>query len=172
MSQIDHATDRIVETEWEKARLSMEMQIRSRDNAAKAARMMLVGHDVEAVDKLKAEMAANTKANEEALEELDKLVVEPEAKAHFWPRRPRRDWYRMHPARARASPSCSRTPRHAMKPAACSPPRRRRPSKHTFLHFMELKDLQKRNFVDAVREGKAAPMTAAATRSSPPARWR
>jgi methyl-accepting chemotaxis protein len=81
MSQIDHATDRIVETEWQKARLSMEMQIRSRDNAAKAARMMLMGDNAGLVDQLKAEMSANSKANEEALAELDKLVTEPADRA-------------------------------------------------------------------------------------------
>ena len=81
MSQIDQSTDRIVEQEWTKARLSMEMQIRSRDNAAKAARMMLVGHNPEVVDQLKDEMAANTRANEEALGQLEKLLVDAEDRA-------------------------------------------------------------------------------------------
>ncbi|HTU65720.1 MAG TPA: methyl-accepting chemotaxis protein [Steroidobacteraceae bacterium] len=77
MSQIDDATDNLVGNQWEKARLSMEMQIRSRDNAAKAARVFLVNGDSAAVEQLRAEMAENTRLNEEALAQLDKLITDP-----------------------------------------------------------------------------------------------
>src|SRR5688500_1073437 len=77
MHQIDSATDQIVTVEWEKARLSMEMQIRSRDNLAKAGRM-LMATDEPTVEAIRAEMSANSKLNEAALAELDQLVTDPE----------------------------------------------------------------------------------------------
>jgi methyl-accepting chemotaxis protein len=81
MSQIDDATDRIVEREWDKARLSMEMQIRSRDNAAKALRVLLADGDPVVVERLKSEMSENSKANEDALRELETLIVDPDDRA-------------------------------------------------------------------------------------------
>ncbi len=80
MSRIDDATNRIVGQEWEKARLSMEMQIRSRDNAAKAARVFLAD-DAALVDQLRVEMSANTKLNEADLRRLEELVTDPEGRA-------------------------------------------------------------------------------------------
>ena len=81
MSQMDDATDRIVLQEWERARLSTEMQIRSRDNAAKAALVFLAGGDTAMVDKLRAEMAENTRKNAVDLEQLDKLVTDADDRA-------------------------------------------------------------------------------------------
>src|SRR5689334_12777180 len=75
MSQIDDSTDQIVEQEYEKVRLTMQMQIRSRDNASKAARMLLAGGDQQAIDTLKAEMSENSKLNEADLAALDELVT-------------------------------------------------------------------------------------------------
>ena len=81
MSQLDDATDRLVGLEWDKARLSMEMQIRSRDNASKALRVLLADGDKAVVDQLKTEMSVNSKANEEALQELTALIDNAEDKA-------------------------------------------------------------------------------------------
>ncbi len=153
MSQIDHATDRIVETEWEKARLSMEMQIRSRDNAAKAARMMLVGHDVEAVDKLKAEMSANTKANEAALEKLDKLVVEPEDRALLEKAAAARTAYTQSRARVAELLKDPQTRDEALGLFATETSTA---FEAYMAPFVELMDRQKQDFVDAGREGQAA----------------
>src|SRR5689334_16997709 len=153
MSQIDHATDRIVETDWEKARLSMEMQIRSRDNAAKAARMMLVAGDSEAVDKLKAEMSANTKANEAALEQLDKLVVAPEDRALLEQAAAARTAYTQSRARVAELLKDAKTREAAFEMFATE-------TSSAFeaymAPFVQLMERQKQDFVDAGHEGQAA----------------
>ena len=59
----------------------MEMEIRTRDNAFKTGRVLMAGDDSDAVKALKDEMAANTRLNTAALEQLEKLLVSPEAKA-------------------------------------------------------------------------------------------
>ena len=55
----------------------MEMEIRTRDNAFKTGRVLMAGNDTDAVKVLKDEMAANTKLNSAALEQLEKLLVSP-----------------------------------------------------------------------------------------------
>ena len=80
LSQLDEVVKRITTENWEKARLTMEMEIRTRDNAFKTGRVLMAGNDTEAVKVLKDEMAANTKLNTAALEQLEKLVVAAEAK--------------------------------------------------------------------------------------------
>jgi methyl-accepting chemotaxis protein len=81
LAQLDKVVNRITTENWEKARLTMEMEIRTRDNAFKTGRVLMAGNDTEAVKALKAEMAANTALNTAALEKLEKLVATPEAKA-------------------------------------------------------------------------------------------
>jgi methyl-accepting chemotaxis protein len=80
LSQLDEVVNRITTENWEKARLTMEMEIRTRDNAFKTGRVLMAGDDTEAVKVLKEEMAANTKLNTAAMEQLEKLVVAAEAK--------------------------------------------------------------------------------------------
>ncbi|HEU5137818.1 MAG TPA: PAS domain-containing protein, partial [Steroidobacteraceae bacterium] len=80
LAQLDKVVNRITTENWEKARLTMEMEIRTRDNAFKTGRVLMAGKDTEAVEVLKEEMAANTKLNTAALEQLEKLLVESEAK--------------------------------------------------------------------------------------------
>ena len=80
LAQLDEVVNRITTENWEKARLTMEMEIRTRDNAFKTGRVLMAGNDTDAVKVLKDEMAANTKLNSAALEQLEKLVVAPEAK--------------------------------------------------------------------------------------------
>ncbi len=75
LAQLDKVVNRITTENWEKARLTMEMEIRTRDNAFKTGRVLMAGNDTEAVKVLKEEMAANTKLNSAALEQLEKLVV-------------------------------------------------------------------------------------------------
>src|SRR5690349_25128727 len=65
MSQLDDVVNQITNEDWEKARITLEMEIRTRDNAFKAARVMLAGNDAETIDRLKAEMSANTAKNTE-----------------------------------------------------------------------------------------------------------
>ena len=81
LAQLDTVVNRITTENWEKARLTMEMEIRTRDNAFKTGRVLMAGDDIDAVKSLKDEMAANTKLNSAALEQLEKLLVSPEAKA-------------------------------------------------------------------------------------------
>ncbi len=80
LAQLDEVVNRITTENWEKARLTMEMEIRTRDNAFKTGRVLMAGDDTEAVKVLKAEMAENSKLNGAALEQLEKLVVASEAK--------------------------------------------------------------------------------------------
>jgi two-component system chemotaxis sensor kinase CheA len=88
LAQLDKVVNRITTENWEKARLTMEMEIRTRDNAFKTGRVLMAGDDMDAVKSLKDEMAANTQLNSAALKQLEKA------------------------ARSRQKPSrCSRTPR-------------------------------------------------------------
>ena len=153
MSQIDQTTDRIVEQEWEKARLSMEMQIRSRDNAAKAARMMLVSTNGAAVDQLKDEMAANTRANEEALGQLEKLLVDAEDRALLEQAATARTAYTQSRARVAEllKDSGSRDAALEMYAGETSAA-----FEAYMAPFVELMGRQKQDFVDAGREGQAA----------------
>ena len=81
MSQLDAVVDRITHEDWDKARLTMEMQIRSRDNAFKTARVLLAGADLALIDRLKAEMSQNSEKNAADLKQLEELVKSPEATA-------------------------------------------------------------------------------------------
>jgi methyl-accepting chemotaxis protein len=81
LSQLDEVVTRLSTEDWERARLTMEMEMRTRDNAAKAARVLLDGIDAAGIEKLRAEMSANSKANGEALERLEVLVASDDAKA-------------------------------------------------------------------------------------------
>ncbi len=81
LAQLDEVVNRITTENWEKARLTMEMEIRTRDNAFKTGRVLMAGNDTDAVKALKDEMAANTRLNSAALEQLEKLLVSPEARA-------------------------------------------------------------------------------------------
>jgi len=80
LAQLDKVVNRITTENWEKARLTMEMEIRTRDNAFKTGRVLMAGNDTGAIKILKEEMAANTKLNGEALEKLEKLLDTSEAK--------------------------------------------------------------------------------------------
>ena len=83
LAQLDKVVNRITTENWEKARLTMEMEIRTRDNAFKTGRVLMAGNDTEAVKILKEEMAANTKLvlpSKEILEETyRKMQPRPEA---------------------------------------------------------------------------------------------
>src|SRR5207344_145555 len=61
LAQLDKVVNRITTGNWEKARLTMEMEIRTRDNAFKTGRVLMAGNDTDAVKTLKDEMAANTR---------------------------------------------------------------------------------------------------------------
>jgi methyl-accepting chemotaxis protein len=107
LAQLDAVVNRITSENWEKARLTMEMEIRTRDNAFKTGRVLMAGNDAEAVQALKDEMAANTQLNTAALEKLEKLVVTPEARALLAEAAQARERYvesRTHVTRLAASP--------------------------------------------------------------------
>ena len=74
LSQLDAVVMRLTNEEWQSARLAMEMQIRTRDNAFKTATMLMAGDDIEAIGTLRAQMAKNSEANSAALEQLEKLM--------------------------------------------------------------------------------------------------
>jgi methyl-accepting chemotaxis protein len=80
MSQLDDVAQRLAGAEWDKARLTMQMQIRTRDNAFKAARMLLAGNDTASLDGLEAGMAENSRLNAADLEALETLVKADEAR--------------------------------------------------------------------------------------------
>ena len=71
LAQLDEVVNRITTENWEKARLTMEMEIRTRDNAFKTGRVLMAGNDTDAVKLLKDEMAANTELNSAALKQLE-----------------------------------------------------------------------------------------------------
>src|SRR5688572_8608114 len=79
LSQLDDIAVKATTEDWEKARLTMEMEIRTRDNAAKALRVLLAGNDADTIDALKSEMAENSAANDVALERLRELVKSEKA---------------------------------------------------------------------------------------------
>jgi methyl-accepting chemotaxis protein len=81
LAQLDKVVGRITTENWEKARLTMEMEIRTRDNAFKTGRVLMAGNDTDAVKVLQDEMAANTQLNTAAMEQLDKLLIRDEARA-------------------------------------------------------------------------------------------
>ena len=83
LSQLDDVVERTTTEDWQKARLTMEMEIRTRDNAAKALRVLMAGSDSALIETLKAEIAENTSANGEALERLQQLVKAPEARQYL-----------------------------------------------------------------------------------------
>jgi methyl-accepting chemotaxis protein len=81
MSQLDDVVNQITNEDWEKARITLEMEIRTRDNAFKAARAMLAGKDADTIGRLEAEMAANSAKNAQGLERLETLVTAADAQA-------------------------------------------------------------------------------------------
>jgi methyl-accepting chemotaxis protein len=81
LSQLDAVVTRLTNEEWQSARLAMEMQIRTRDNAFKTATMLMAGDDLEAIGTLRTQMSRNSEANSAGLEQLDKLISAPEARA-------------------------------------------------------------------------------------------
>ncbi len=81
LAQLDDVVNRLSTEDWQKARLTMEMEMRTRDNAAKSARVLLEGVDAATAARLRAEMSANSKANSAALAQLEALVELPDAKA-------------------------------------------------------------------------------------------
>ena len=81
LSQLDTVVTRLTNEEWQSARLAMEMQIRTRDNAFKTATMLMAGDDLEAIGTLRTQMSRNSEANSAGLEQLDKLITAPEARA-------------------------------------------------------------------------------------------
>ena len=70
--QPHHAT-----VNWEKARLTMEMEARTRDNAFKSGRLLMADNDTDAQGRSRTKCQANTSFNSAALEQLEKLLVSP-----------------------------------------------------------------------------------------------
>jgi methyl-accepting chemotaxis protein len=83
LSQIDAAMNRLLTLDVVKAKLTMEMEERTRDNAAKTLRMLMAGNDAALVEKLSAQIGENSRANQEALERLTSLVYRPEGKQYL-----------------------------------------------------------------------------------------
>ena len=80
MSRIEAAMTRLTTLDVVKARLTMEMEGRTRDNAAKTLLILMAGDDAATVESLSAQIAENSKANSEGLEKLTALVYRPEGK--------------------------------------------------------------------------------------------
>src|SRR6188508_2005405 len=83
LSQIDSAVNRLLTQDVVKAKLTMEMEGRTRDNAAKTLRILMAGNDAAEVEALSTQIAENSKANKEALEKLTALVYRPEGKQYL-----------------------------------------------------------------------------------------
>jgi methyl-accepting chemotaxis protein len=81
LAQLHHVVSHLVSDDWEKARLAMEVEIRTRDSAMKTGRILMAGSDVAAIETLKSQIAENSKANSAAIEKLNAMVVDPEPRA-------------------------------------------------------------------------------------------
>jgi methyl-accepting chemotaxis protein len=81
LSQLHSVVSHLVSDDWEKARITMEMEIRTRDNAMKMGRILMLGNDTAAIDALKVRIAENSKANSAGLEKLESMITEAEPKA-------------------------------------------------------------------------------------------
>jgi methyl-accepting chemotaxis protein len=153
LGQIDAVVTRLATENWEKGRLTMEMESRTRDNAAKAARVMLDGIDAEGIEKLRTEMSENSKANAAALEKLEVLVYLPEGKALL---------AEAAEARLRYIASRDEVNKLAAEPKSRSVALARfqdetMPALDDYVRpFTKLKELQQRLFDEAVAESKAA----------------
>jgi methyl-accepting chemotaxis protein len=81
LSQLDQMVTQITDVDWDKARLTMELEARNRESAAKFSRLLLLDAGSEKAAELKATIASNAEKNAAALEELDKLITSPEGQA-------------------------------------------------------------------------------------------
>jgi len=63
LAQLDDVVNRMSTEDAEKARLTLEMQVRTFDNAGKVGRILMAGEDQAAIAKLKAEAAENSDQN-------------------------------------------------------------------------------------------------------------
>ena len=123
LSQLHDAVSHLVSDDWEKARITMEMEIRTRDNAMKAARIMMLDNDVAGIDALKAQIAENSRANGAGLEKLETLVREPEPKAYLAQAAEAREKYVASRARVSELAKDPKTQREALALSAANPPR-------------------------------------------------
>ena len=82
LSHIDSVVTHMSTQQWEKARVAMEMETRTRDNLAKSLQVLLLasGND-ELVQRLRTEMDNNSRANSEGLQQLENLVTDDAGKA-------------------------------------------------------------------------------------------
>jgi len=82
LSQLDKMISEITDVEWGKARLAMETETRNRDNAAKFARLLIIGSsNPELTQALQAKISTNSEGNAEALKELAALLTTSEEEA-------------------------------------------------------------------------------------------
>ena len=80
LSQLERVVNRMSTEDAEKARLTLEMQVRTFDNNAKAGRILMAGDDIAYIDKVRAQIAANSEKNKATIDRLNELVHRPEAK--------------------------------------------------------------------------------------------
>ena len=80
LSHLDSVVNRMSTEDWEKARIAMENQIRTRDNVGKSLRIILANGDAETISRLREEMEANSKLNGENMKRLEALVTDEEGK--------------------------------------------------------------------------------------------
>jgi len=74
LSHLDAVVNRMSTQDWHKARIAMEMQIRTRDNVAKSLRILLANGDTAVIEKIRGEMEENSKANGVDIKRLEALV--------------------------------------------------------------------------------------------------
>jgi methyl-accepting chemotaxis protein len=81
MAHLDAVVNRMSTQDWEKARITMEMEMRTRDNAAKSLRILLANGDVEVINRIRAEMEENSEQNGEGIRQLEELVKDADGEA-------------------------------------------------------------------------------------------
>jgi methyl-accepting chemotaxis protein len=92
LSHIDSVVTHMSTQQWEKARIAMEMETRTRDNLAKSLQV-LVANDDGVVQRLRTEMENNSRANTAGLEQLERLVMDEAGIALLAEAAARRDQY-------------------------------------------------------------------------------
>ena len=83
LAQLDQMVSQLTEVNWHKARLTLEVEARNRDSAARFARLLMVDAESGLATTLKAKISTNSEGNGAALEELEPLLDSAEEKALF-----------------------------------------------------------------------------------------
>jgi len=81
LSHLDDVVEQMSTQNWQKARIAMEMEIRTRDNVSKSLRILLANDDAASISALRAGMQENSRLNSDGMGRLAALVRDESGKA-------------------------------------------------------------------------------------------